>query len=26
VVWDEVHTVVGWSLYKMNNATAVAGR
>lgn len=26
VVWDEVHTVVGWSLYKTNNATAVAGR
>ena len=26
VVWDEVHLVVGWTWYKTNNATAVAGR
>ena len=26
VVWDEIHIVVGWSLYKTNNAPAIAGR
>jgi len=26
VTWDEVHTVVGWSLYKTNQNPAIAGR
>lgn len=26
VVWDEIHTVVGWSLYKTNQNPAIAGR
>jgi beta-N-acetylglucosaminidase len=26
VAWDDVHTVVGWSLYKTNNNKTVMGR